>query len=190
MRLVGLLLAIEIMLTPTAYCLQSINTTVTATTSVPLSVRYRFFFRHVETMDAVAADMDKRLQDSTMWRSHDQRASGLTVDEWNFVHATALKCRANLGKNDTAIQELLAKQSVNLPNSSQESDPTLTNLREQRTLIVESAIAAIQKGLGDVAFTKLTQYITAAFPVAVIPQPPTPPLSIPSQSIQMKGSNK
>jgi len=124
--------------------------------ATPDLLEFFFFFRHLASLDAAADDaVAEGNLDASQWKSHDQRAAGLTDEQGVILKAVAYACNQTL------------------------SDPTISPDRPAgRMAIVSAAMSELRSRLGEETFQTLAQYVHASLgpDIEVVRSPAATPL--------------
>jgi hypothetical protein len=141
------------------------------TTPAPIWVTYHFFFFHVENLDRVAAEEDAKGKEGGKWRTHDQRAAGLSEEEGKILHQKAHDCNQEVNNTDAKLQARVRDFHGQIPNEQIHdiaSLPELDQLWQQRIQIINSYVDRLRSMLGEESFQKLDSYVRSNFqPVKV-----------------------
>lgn len=145
------------------------------TTAVPTWVTYRFFFMHLATLDAVANKMEAQKKDGSRWRTHEQRAVGLTADEAAILKTVALDCNKIMSDLDAKAQDVMKTAKAQNPTLYLKlpPPPDLTTIQDQRIQAVNDHIDQLRDQLGNDSFAKLDKYLQATFKSAIKAVPAT-----------------
>jgi hypothetical protein len=135
---------------------------------------YRFFFRHLATLDQVAAQLDSQGKSGDGLRTHEQRFSGLTEGEGASLKQVAYDCNQAVKAVETKAQAAVKAQTVPSPGGRNLSSPAALATRAQARAdisgIVNSHIDQLRTALGDASFEKLDAYVKATVQaIATIP---------------------
>lgn len=162
------------------------------TVAAPLSqeVLYRFFFRHLAALDELAASRDA-VGKGDVWRTHEQRAAGLTGAEGQAMKQVAFDCNRAVAGLDERYRGTLADIRAQIPRGQPmpaEHRAELRRLRQERTQIVRAHVEQLRSALGGASFQKLDAYLHARFHGSLQPgsgtvQPhawPAPPAAVPA----------
>lgn len=132
---------------------------------IPDPVVYRFFFAHLENLDKIAAQQEAAGKDGKGWRSHEQVAMGLTVDEGAAVKQVAADCNRSLKSQESRLKAAMAAVKSQTPKgkSRKEPAPELNRIFAERDQIVSQHIEQLRSLLGEAAFQKLESYLRGNF---------------------------
>ena len=147
---------------------------LTDSEQVPKYLKYLLYFRHLAALDQLAARKEADGKDGTGWRTHEQRAIGLTETEGKILKEVAFECNRAVKEIDertlAAVQFVRAQGPESQANVLE--DAKVVQLRRERVEIISSTITDLQVKLGAVAFDKLDRYIRNDSPVAAAPLQP------------------
>ncbi|MES1243970.1 MAG: Ig-like domain-containing protein [Acidobacteriota bacterium] len=121
----------------------------------PDPVEFDLFFLHLANLDAAADEAEaagRPAEEVKPWRSHDQRAAGLTDEEGAILRQVAGGCRQFLKERDD-WRRLAGTAASQAPAG--------------RKPIVGSSVDELRARLGEEAFRKLYQYVHAKFGRAI-----------------------
>lgn len=129
---------------------------------IPDRVVYRFFFAHLENLDRVASQLEAAGKDGKGWRSHEQRAAGLSADEGAALKRVAADCNLAVKQHRARMRAALAARPGR-GKSFQEPSPELRQLAQDGEQIVDRRIEELRSRLGEPAFQKLDSYLRKSF---------------------------
>jgi len=133
----------------------------------------------VANLDRVAAQEEARGKDGDKWRTHDQRAAGLSEDEGTIVRQVAHDCNQAVSTMDAHIQMEASTLRTNNPTGQGRNTPlpaTLEYRWQQRIQIITSHIDQLRSMLGEDSFQKLDGYVHREFEPNVMTVPGAPVL--------------
>ena len=146
---------------------------------IPAYATYRFFFVNMALLEH-AADRDQKAgkaQTAALWRTHEQRAAGLTEPEGDVLKQLVQQCNQAVKDQDLKIQEAVrnfralrgADLSIPIPLE-------LLQMGDDRAAIITTFIDKLKVALGDASFQKLDAYVQSSFkPQILHPSPSAPP---------------
>jgi hypothetical protein len=133
---------------------------------VPTYATYRFFFLNMALLDQ-AADQDEKkgqVQTAALWRTHEQRAAGLTEAEGEILKQLVQQCNQVVKDQDTKIQAALKDfRGKRAGDLTVPIPPALLQMGEERTAIITAHIDKIRVALGEASFQKLDSYVQSSF---------------------------
>jgi hypothetical protein len=143
---------------------------------VPDWARYRFFFLHLANLDKLAAKKDARGEDGSKWRTHTQRAAGLTETEGQVMKEVAFECNQAVSDVTAQMDALTADYKNQVAGGQRPTPPTeqRRQLAEKRIAIINAHIDRLRVMLGDESFQKVETYLKETFK-AEVKVSPTPP---------------
>ena len=131
---------------------------------------YRFFFRHLATLDAQAKDLDSKGRNGNDLRNYYQTILDLTAAEAAFVKQNAATCMTAVQGLDRQAQTithqiwaLYPTGGIPSPTALPPPDPRLPLLTQQREDITNAQIRSLQADLSAKTFQKLDTYIKTQF---------------------------
>jgi len=147
---------------------------------VPDHVIYLLYFRHLANLDQVAAQREAEGKEGRGWRSHEQRAAGLSEEEGNILKQVAYDCIQAVTEVDKKIQNVIANFHAQHPQGEYlrvPPPPELTQLEEEKMQTINLHIEQLESRLGEDAFKKLTSHVSNNFKASVKQLPiQSPPL--------------
>src|SRR5437660_12724905 len=147
------------------------------TTPAPIWVTYHFFFLHVENLDKVAAEEEAKGKEGAKWRTHDQRAAGLSEEEGKILRQKAHDCNREVNEVDAKFQAGVQDFHGQVPNEQVRKVtplPELDQLLQQRIQIINSSVDRLRSMLGEESFQKLDSYVRSNFQPVAVQTPDTP----------------
>src|SRR5580765_6128817 len=127
------------------------------TTPAPIWVTYHFFFLHVENLDRVAAEEEAKGKEGYKWRTHDQRAAGLSEEEGKILRQKTHDCNREVNDVDAKFQAGVRDFHGQVPNEQVRDVaplPELDQLLQQRIQIINSYVDRLRSMLGEESFQK------------------------------------
>jgi hypothetical protein len=142
---------------------------------VPNWVRYRFFFLHLASLDKLAADQEAKGKDGKAWRTHAQRAAGLSEEEGKIMKQIAFECNQAASDVTAQADALMATYRTQVAAAPTAVPPAeqRRQLAEQKIQIINAHIDRLRSMLGDTAFQKLDTYLKETFKAEVRTSPAT-----------------
>jgi hypothetical protein len=135
---------------------------------------YRFFFGHLATLDRVATRLEAAGKDGLPFRTHDQRAAGLSREDGVLLKHVAYDCLRQLAEQDAKVRAAIAAfraQNAAPDLRTIEAHPEFAELDRETALIISSHIDALRSQLGSKAFGKVDAYVHASFHPVEQPAP-------------------
>ena len=133
---------------------------------IPDTVVYLIYFRHLANVDQVAAAREAEGKDGHGWRTHEQRAAGLTDGEANLLKQIAYDCLQAVAETDGEMENVPASIPDQHPFGGFLRPPrqtVLAQLEDQKTQIITAHINQLKAQLGDDGFNKLATYLAQTF---------------------------
>jgi hypothetical protein len=126
------------------------------------AMTYEHYFRHIENLEQ-AADHEEQQTGRTgsPWRTHEQRAVGLTNAETETLKWAAFDCNQQLKVQDqklAVVREAYWNRPRKAPSSTRPTGEYM-RLWGQRTRIILDHVAQLKGGLGNTTFVKLDRYV-------------------------------
>jgi hypothetical protein len=139
---------------------------------IPDPIVYRFFFAHLENLDKVAAQQEARGKDGNAWRSHEQRAAGLSAAEGAVLKQVATDCNLAVKQQRARMRAAFAAQMQAAQGKSLRGpSPELRQLAQEGDEMVGQRIERLRAELGEAAFRKLDDYLQRSFKPKIKAQP-------------------
>jgi hypothetical protein len=147
---------------------------------VPDHIIYLLYFRHLANLDQVAAQREAEGKEGRGWRSHEQRAAGLSEEEGNILKQVAYDCIQAVTEADRKIQNVITNFHAQHPRGEYNRvppPPELPQLEKEKTQIINAHIEQLKSLLGEDAFNKLAAHLNRDFKTSVKRLPvQSPPL--------------
>lgn len=141
---------------------------VTPSEPIPEPVVYSAFFHHVVNVKEQADETENSGESAASLRTYYQNQAGLNDDQVRALNNIAEKCVADVARQDALAQEVIRKfqsQFANgrIPKGVKLPPPptSLAALQEEKNVIILRARGTLQSTLGEFAFNKVRNYITA-----------------------------
>jgi hypothetical protein len=172
--------------------------------SVSAATLYRFFFRHLGTLEAQATTLDSQGVDGSDLRNYVQTTLVLTDQEAGLVKQYAATCLAAVQQIDQQAQAIyqqiagtltrpgLPPRAIPVGSALPATDSRLTQLTQLRDNVTTAQVTALQAALASSTFQRLDNYVKTEFATQVITVPiiVNPPTSAPAGSATTGGRNQ
>jgi len=134
---------------------------------IPDHVLYRFFFAHLESLDRIAAQQEAAGKDGEGWRSHEQRAAGLSAEEGAVVKRVAAECNRAVRGQQAKLRAAIAAAKSQAGSGERNPPPEVHALAKAEEEIVEQHIGQLRSQLGEAGFQKLDGYLKTSVKVHI-----------------------
>lgn len=130
---------------------------------LPESTKYWVLFRHMTTLEAKAAELEKRGEDGSPYRAVFREGAKLTESQAARLSSIAADCVARVEEKDReAFAIIRAARELNGKNHGQippEPPAELERLQRERDALIDAAREDLRRAFGDKEFARLQKFV-------------------------------
>lgn len=145
---------------------------------LPESAKYWVLFRHMTTLEAKAAELEKRGQDGSPYRAVFRQGAKLTEAQTARLSSIAADCVTRVEEKDReALAIIRAARTRNGKNHRQalpEHPAELERLQRERDALIDAAREDLRRAFGDKEFVRLQEFVDEKIAPAITRRPVTP----------------
>jgi hypothetical protein len=134
---------------------------------LPESVKYWVLFRHLNALEAKAAEVEKRGLDGSPYRTAIRDSAQLTETQAAQLRSIATDCVSRVEEKDQEALKIIRAARAAASGGRLKKDPPalpeapaeLARLQSERDALIDSARESLRFTLGEQEFTKLQSFV-------------------------------